>query len=57
MTAQETVDSIEQDIQRMRIDDALKASLVTRLDEVRCALRRPNPASGAPCPNNHKPFA
>lgn len=29
------IDSIEQDIQRMRIDEALKASLVARLDELR----------------------
>jgi hypothetical protein len=35
MNAQELIDSIEQDLQRMRIDDALKASLVARLDELR----------------------
>lgn len=29
------IDSIEQDLQRMRIDDALKASLVARLDALR----------------------
>jgi hypothetical protein len=29
------IDSIEQDIQRMRIDEALKASLVAKLDELR----------------------
>lgn len=33
MNPQELIDSIEQDIQRMRIDEALKASLVARLDE------------------------
>jgi hypothetical protein len=35
MEAQELIDSIEQDIQRMRIDEALKASLVARLDALR----------------------
>jgi hypothetical protein len=35
MSEQEIIDSIEQDIQRMRIDEALKASLVARLDELR----------------------
>jgi hypothetical protein len=35
MTAQELIDAIEQDLQRMRIDEALKASLVARLDELR----------------------
>jgi hypothetical protein len=35
MQAQQLIDSIEQDIQRMRIDEALKASLVARLDELR----------------------
>jgi hypothetical protein len=29
------LDSIEADIQRMRIDEALKASIVARLDELR----------------------
>lgn len=29
------IDSIEQDIQRMRVDDALKANLVARLDALR----------------------
>lgn len=29
------INSIEQDLQRMRIDDALKASLVARLDALR----------------------
>jgi hypothetical protein len=33
--ANDLIDSIEQDIQRMRIDEALKASLVARLDELR----------------------
>jgi hypothetical protein len=37
MEAQQLIDSIEQDIQRMRIDEALKASLVSRLDELRAA--------------------
>ena len=35
MNAQQLIDSIEQDLQRMRIDEALKASLVARLDELR----------------------
>jgi hypothetical protein len=35
MEAQQLIDSIEQDIQRMRIDEALKASLVARLDKLR----------------------
>jgi hypothetical protein len=35
MNAQQLIDAIEQDIQRMRIDEALKASLVARLDELR----------------------
>jgi hypothetical protein len=35
MEANELIDSIEQDIQRMRIDDALKASLVAKLDALR----------------------
>jgi hypothetical protein len=35
MEAQQLIDSIEQDIQRMRIDEALKASLVAKLDELR----------------------
>jgi hypothetical protein len=33
--ANDLIDSIEQDIQRMRIDEALKASLVAKLDELR----------------------
>jgi hypothetical protein len=33
--AKDLIDSIEQDIQRMRIDEALKASLVAKLDELR----------------------
>lgn len=39
MNAQELIDSIEQDLQRMRIDDALKASLVTRLDALRALTK------------------
>jgi hypothetical protein len=35
MNPQDLIDSIEQDIQRMRIDEALKASLVAKLDELR----------------------
>ncbi|CAH2910530.1 MAG: hypothetical protein CPSOU_1802 [uncultured Paraburkholderia sp.] len=35
MTVQKLIDSIESDIQRMRIDEALKVSLVHRLDELR----------------------
>jgi hypothetical protein len=35
MNTQQIIDSIEQDLQRMRIDEALKASLVARLDELR----------------------
>lgn len=38
MEAQQLIDSIEQDIQRMRIDEALKASLVARLDELRAVV-------------------
>ncbi|HEX7911774.1 MAG TPA: hypothetical protein VF534_27285 [Paraburkholderia sp.] len=29
------IDSIEADLQRMRIDDALKANLISRLDALR----------------------
>lgn len=36
--AQKLIDSIEQDLQRMRIDEALKASLVARLDALRQAV-------------------
>lgn len=39
MEAQQLIDSIEQDIQRMRIDEALKASLVAKLDELRRELK------------------
>ena len=39
MEANQLIDSIEQDIQRMRIDEALKASLVARLDELRAAVK------------------
>jgi hypothetical protein len=39
MNAQQLIDAIEQDIQRMRIDEALKASLVARLDELRKAVK------------------
>ncbi|MFM0044107.1 hypothetical protein [Paraburkholderia sediminicola] len=38
MEANELIDSIEQDIQRMRIDEALKASLVARLDALRLSM-------------------
>jgi hypothetical protein len=38
MNAQQLIDAIEQDIQRMRIDPALKASLVARLDALRHAI-------------------
>lgn len=33
--AQKVIDSVEEAIQRMRIDEALKASLVAKLDELR----------------------
>jgi hypothetical protein len=33
--AQQLIDSLEADIQRMRIDDALKSSMVARLDALR----------------------
>lgn len=39
MNAQELIDAIEQDIQRMRIDGALKAHLVARLDELRALVK------------------
>ncbi|SDH10035.1 MULTISPECIES: hypothetical protein [Paraburkholderia] len=35
LEAQQLIDSLEADIQRMRIDEALKASLVARLDALR----------------------
>ncbi|WP_268959203.1 hypothetical protein [Paraburkholderia elongata] len=33
--AQQLIDSLEADIQRMRIDDALKASMIAKLDALR----------------------
>jgi hypothetical protein len=35
MTAQQIIDSLERDIERMRIDPALLKSLVARLDVLR----------------------
>jgi hypothetical protein len=40
MNAQELIDSLELDLERMRnIDPALRASMIARLDELRKAMK------------------
>jgi hypothetical protein len=39
MEAQKLIDSIEEAIQRMRIDPALKTSLVAQLDQLRALTK------------------